>query len=140
MLPPRQRLANLPPWGHERRLARACSSANVRFASNSDKNRCAAAIRRFGPTDEQARPSPSASCLWKYSMLSRATIFSQPQSPWSKATPPPHLGELKTASLLGADAGQGASFSALPGAVFTILARTCPLATSMTVTLSPALS
>ena len=35
---------------------------------------------------------------------------------------------------------QGMSFSALPGAVFTILARTFPLAASMTVTPSPVLS
>ena len=35
---------------------------------------------------------------------------------------------------------QGASFSALPGAVFMILPRAWPLATSMTVTTSPVLS
>ena len=35
---------------------------------------------------------------------------------------------------------QGVSFSALPGAVFTTLARVCPLATSMTVMASPILS
>lgn len=34
----------------------------------------------------------------------------------------------------------GASFSALPGAVFTILARVLPLAPSMTVTVFPSLS
>jgi hypothetical protein len=35
---------------------------------------------------------------------------------------------------------QGASFSTLPEAVLTILARVCPLLTSMTVTTSPCLS
>jgi len=35
---------------------------------------------------------------------------------------------------------QGASFSALPAAVFKILTRTCPLAASITVMTSPDLS
>lgn len=41
---------------------------------------------------------------------------------------------------LGVTQVQGTSFSALPGAVFTIFARVAPLVVSMTVTISPTLS